>query len=91
MGITLNPVKTEPVEERTDPEPTANQNALNTETNQVTDNTMATSNQIDSNSAAAVPQLDDDDMETDITEFLQFPSQWFMLMDVCHVCLKWWL
>ncbi|XP_022346223.2 bromodomain-containing protein 7-like isoform X2 [Crassostrea virginica] len=75
MGITLNPVKTEPVEESTDPEPTANQNALNTETNQVTDNTMATSNQIDSNSAAAVPQLDDDDMETDITEFLQFPSQ----------------
>nr|XP_022346223.1 bromodomain-containing protein 7-like isoform X2 [Crassostrea virginica] len=75
MGITLNPVKTEPVEESTDPEPTANQNALNSETNQVTDNTMATTNQIDSNSAAPVPQLDDDDMETDITEFLQFPSQ----------------
>ena len=75
MGITLNPVKTEPVEESTDPEPTANQNTLNNETNQVTDNTMATSNQIDSNSAAAVPQLDEDDMETDITEFLQFPSQ----------------
>ncbi|XP_061197403.1 bromodomain-containing protein 7-like [Saccostrea echinata] len=75
MGITLNPVKTEPVEETVQPDPVANQNSQDINTDHVTDNSIVPTSQIDSNSAMPVPQLDEDDMETDISEFLQFPSQ----------------
>lgn len=75
MGITLYPIKTEPVEDTT--ESTANQNSQGIDTGHVTNNTTATTNQADSNNAVSVPQLDDDSMDTDISEFLQFPSQWF--------------
>lgn len=75
MGITLHPIKTEPVEDATESESTANQNSQGIDTGYVTNNTTATTNQADSNNAVSVPQLDDDSMDTDISEFLQFPSQ----------------
>jgi hypothetical protein len=75
MGITLNPIKTEPVEETSEPEPVTNQNSQDTDTDQVTDTSIVPTNQVDSNTAIPVPQLDVDDMDTDISEFLQFPSQ----------------
>ncbi|XP_048762024.1 bromodomain-containing protein 7-like [Ostrea edulis] len=75
MGITLNPIKAEPVEETLEPEPAANQNSRDIDTDQVTDTSIVPANQIGSNMAIPVPQLDVDDMDTDISEFLQFPSQ----------------
>lgn len=75
MGITLQPIKSEPVEDATESESTTNQNSQSTDIGHVTNNTAATTNQADSNNVVSGPQLDDDSMDTDISEFLQFPSQ----------------
>lgn len=75
MGITLQPIKSEPVEDATESESTTNQNSQSTDIGHVTNNTAATTLQADSNNVVSGPQLDDDSMDTDISEFLQFPSQ----------------
>lgn len=75
MGITLQPIKSEHVEDATESESTTNQNSQSTDIGHVTNNTAATTNQADSNNVVSGPQLDDDSMDTDISEFLQFPSQ----------------